>query len=327
MYLLSALAVSFLCSILEAVLLSTPVSFIKMKEKEGTAAATLFKRLKTNIDRPISAILSLNTVAHTVGAAGVGAQAVKVFGEAYFGIISAILTVLILVLSEILPKTIGARYWRSLAMASARVIRSLIYITYPLVVLSDFITRLFSSGNEEAAVSREEVAAMVTVGMEEGVIGAKENKVIQNLFRLGNIRVCEIMTPRAAVITASASLSLYGFYLDEKYSFHSRIPLYRHGRQECITGYILRKTVLERLAEDNFDTPLGSIARPALSFADDASVWSVWEAMLKAHEHIAILTDKQEKFTGIVTMEDIIETLLGFEIMDEKDAERDRAPS
>ena len=164
LYLLLALSVSFLCSVLEAVLLSTPMPFITMKGQEGSKNAPLMMRLKQDIDKPISAILSLNTIAHTVGSAGVGAEAVKVFGEAYFGIISAILTVLILVISEIIPKTIGSYYWRQLAMPSAPVIRGMIVISYPLVWLSELITKLVSRNKHPLSVSREEVSAMVNVG-------------------------------------------------------------------------------------------------------------------------------------------------------------------
>ena len=179
LYLFMALGISFTCSVLEAVLLSTPMSFITMKEQEGGGkSALLLKKYKQNIDKPISAILSLNTIAHTVGAAGVGAEAVKVFGQEYFGIISAILTVLILVLSEIIPKIVGATYWRSLAIAAARVVRVLIFITYPLVVLSDLIMHAVARRNkDQASVSREEVSAMVNVGAEEGVFKSRENRI------------------------------------------------------------------------------------------------------------------------------------------------------
>ena len=178
-YLIGALAISFMCSILEAVLLSTPMSFITMKEEQGVKTAARLKEFKSNVDRPVAAILSLNTIAHTIGAAGVGAEAVKIWGQEAFGIISAILTLLILVLSEIIPKTVGASYWRSLAMPTTKIIQWLIYITYPLVLLSELITKAFSP-KEQPTISREEVSAMVTVGTEEGVFEAEENKMIQS---------------------------------------------------------------------------------------------------------------------------------------------------
>ena len=317
LYLTIALALSFLCSILEAVLLSTPMSYISTKEKTHGKSAILLKKFKQDIDRPIAAILSLNTIAHTVGAAGVGAEAVKIFGEAYFGVISAILTILILVLSEIIPKTIGACYWRSLALPSARIINFLIIICYPLVWLSELITRLFSSGKQELSVSREEVSAMISIGVEEGVFQMKENKMIQNLIRLDNI-----MTPRTVVATAPESMSLKEFYQDGKYKFYSRIPIYNDS-EDYITGYVLRQTVLEKLAEDRFDMCLKDVARPILSFPENSPVSTVWEQMLERKKHMSSLSDEYGCFWGIVTMEDIIETALGFEIVDEKDSVTD----
>ncbi|MFI3262232.1 MAG: DUF21 domain-containing protein [Rikenellaceae bacterium] len=170
LYLAIALSISFLCSFLEAILLSTPASFIAMKEGQGAKEATLLKDYKTNIDRPISAILSLNTIAHTIGAAGVGAQAVKVFGEEHFGLISAILTVLILILSEIIPKTIGATYWRTLSLPATKMIRAMIFICYPLVRLSELLTDTIENKDKDNFISRDEVIAMIDTGLKEGVI-------------------------------------------------------------------------------------------------------------------------------------------------------------
>lgn len=322
LYLTAALAISFLCSILEAVLLSAPMSFIAMKQREGAKYASLLMRQKQDIDKPISAILSLNTIAHTVGAAGVGAEAVKVFGEAYFGLISAILTILILVLSEIIPKTVGACYWRQLAMWAAPVIRVMIIICYPLVLLSELITRLFSSKKQPLSVSREEVSAMVSVGTKEGVFQAREDKIIQNLFRLGSVRARDIMTPRTVAVTASERQSLKEFYANRLYRIYSRIPVYADN-PDFITGYVLKQNVLEELADDRFDVHLADIRRPVLSFAEDETVSAIWEEMLKRKEHIAQIHDEYGCFQGIVTMEDVIETLLGLEIVDETDTVAD----
>ena len=187
LYFTGALALSFLCSVLEAVLLSTPMSFISMKENQGNKTASLMKRYKNNVDRPVGAILSLNTIAHTIGSAGVGAESIKLFGEEYFGVISAILTLLILVLSEIIPKTIGASYWRSLAMPSTKIIRVLIFITYPLVLLSELITKVFTPKEHQASVSREEVSAMVDVGTTEGIFCESESKIIKSCIRLASV--------------------------------------------------------------------------------------------------------------------------------------------
>lgn len=322
LYLFGALSISFLCSILEAVLLSTPMSFISMKETQGAKSASLLKEYKTNIDRPVAAILSLNTVAHTIGAAGVGSESVKIFGQEYFGIISAILTLLILVLSEIIPKTIGAAYWRTLALPSTKIIRFLIVITYPLVLLSELVTSVFTPKQQALSVSREEVSAMVSVGVEEGIFQTKENKVIQNFIKLVNVTAEEIMTPNVVVASANESMNLRDFYADKDFTAYSRIPVYRQSK-DYITGYILRAAVLEKLAEDSFDTELSAIIRPILSFTEKESVSVIWEKMLEKKEHISIITDEYGCLRGIVTMEDVIETMLGVEIVDESDTATD----
>lgn len=316
-YLIGALAISFMCSILEAVLLSTPMSFITMKEEQGVKTAARLKEFKSNVDRPVAAILSLNTIAHTIGAAGVGAEAVKIWGQEAFGIISTILTLLILVLSEIIPKTVGASYWRSLAMPTTKIIQWLIYITYPLVLLSELITKVFSP-KEQPTISREEVSAMVTVGTEEGVFEAEENKMIQSFIKIVNVTAKEIMTPNLVVEAAQQDATLREFYNNRKEWDYSRIPIYNDNR-DYITGYVLRATVLERLAEDKFNITLKEIKRPILTFMENEAVSNIWEKMLEKKEHISVITDEYGCMRGLVTMEDVIETMLGVEIIDEND--------
>lgn len=317
LYFLGALSLSFMCSVLEAVLLSTPMSYISMKEKQGNATASLMKRYKENIDRPVGAILSLNTIAHTIGSAGVGAESIKVFGEEYFGIISAILTLLILVLSEIIPKTIGATYWRSLAMLSTKVIRVMIVVTYPLVLLSELITRLFTSRSHQASVSREEVSAMVDMGKEEGVFKESEGKIIKSCIRLSSVKAKEIMTPSIVVEAVNQELTFKEFYDIQEWKF-SRIPIFETDK-ERITGYILKDMVLKELSDYRIDGRLSDIARSILSFREEDSVYNLWEKMLEKREHISIVTDEDGRMKGVVTMEDIIETMTGVEIVDEDD--------
>lgn len=317
LYFLGALSLSFMCSVLEAVLLSTPMSYISMKEKQGNATASLMKRYKNNIDRPVGAILSLNTIAHTIGSAGVGAESIKVFGEEYFGIISAILTLLILVLSEIIPKTIGATYWRSLAMLSTKVIRAMIVVTYPLVLLSELITRLFAPRSHQVSVSREEVSAMVDMGKDEGVFKESESKIIKSCIRLSSVKAKEIMTPSIVVEAVNQELTFKEFYDIQEWRF-SRIPIFEADK-EYITGYILKDMVLKELSEDRLDGRLSEIARPILSFREEDSVYNLWEKMLERREHISIVTDENGRMKGVITMEDIIETMTGVEIVDEDD--------
>lgn len=317
-YLLLALLVSFLCSIMEAVLLSTPQSFLIAKHEKGYGWAKSFVDLKTNIDKPLSAILSLNTVAHTVGAAGVGAQAVKIFGEASFGIVSAILTILILVITEIIPKTIGAIYWRNLAKISSRIIHVMIIITYPLVVMSAVITKLISKNRQEQTTSREEIAALANIGADEGIFSNKEHKIIQNLLRLKNVKVTEIMTPRVVVASADENLPLEEFLRNKDFLKFSRIPIYSEN-DENITGYVIRQTVFEKLAEDQHELKLKDIKRDIVIVPNSIVLYALWGKLLEKKEHIALIVDEYGGLDGIVTMEDIIETLLGLEIIDEKD--------
>ena len=317
-YLLLALFVSFLCSIMESVLLSTPQSFLIVKQEEEHKWAKSFIDLKLNIDKPLSAILSLNTVAHTVGAAGVGAQAVKVFGEASFGIVSAVLTILILVFTEIIPKTIGARYWRNLTRFSYFTIKVMIFLTYPLVLMSAKITRLFSNNSEEQTTSREEIAALASIGANEGLFTDKENLIIQNILRLKIVKVNEIMTPRVVVAVADENLPLQDFLKNKDYLKFSRIPVYS-GNDENITGYVIRQEVFENLAEDKHKLKLKDIKRNILVVPYSMVLFSLWEKLLEKKEHIALIVDEYGGLDGIVTMEDIIETLLGLEIVDEKD--------
>ena len=322
LYLFGALAVSFLCSVLEAVLLSTPVSFISMKESQGVKTASLMMKYKTNVDRPVAAILTLNTVAHTIGAAGVGSESVKVFGEAYFGIISAILTLLILVLSEIIPKTIGAFYWRSLAMPSTKIIKVMIIVTYPLVWLSELLTRCFSPKIQPLTVSREEVAAIVNVGTDEGVIDVVENKAIQNFLKLAGVCAKDIMTPFVVVSSVAKSTTMKEFYDNKSLVPYSRVPVF-DSQREFIVGYVRRCTVLEMLSKDRFTMPVSEIVRPILSFPEEEKVSEIWQKMLERKEHISVITDEYGCMRGIVTMEDVIETMLGVEIVDECDTIED----
>lgn len=317
-YLFLALFVSFLCSIMESVLLSTPQSFLIVKQNKGNEWAKSYMELKENIDKPLSAILSLNTVAHTIGAAGVGAQAVKVFGEASFAIASAILTVLILVITEIIPKTIGAMYWRKLSKFSYFTIKAMTVITFPLVLMSAFITRIISRKDDQPSTSREEIAALASIGTDEGLFSEKENKIIQNLLKLKNVKASEIMTPRVVVAVADENMQLQDFLTNKDYLSYSRIPIYSEN-DENITGYVLRQQILESLAEDNHELTLQEFKREILTFPETEVLFLLWERLLEKKEHIALIVDQYGGLAGIVTMEDVIETLLGLEIVDEND--------
>ncbi|MCM1042053.1 MAG: CNNM domain-containing protein [Bacteroides sp.] len=349
LYLLLALCVSFVCSVLEAVLLSTPLSYIEVIKgrvrmaaaKDGITrplhrklhSALIFVNIKENIDRSLSSILSLNTVAHTIGAAGVGAQSAKIFGNAYVGITSVILTFVILVFSEIFPKSLGTRYWRGLCLPSGRIIRVLVWICYPLVILSEGISWLVTRGKKDPGVSREEVSALVNIGSKEGIFTQEEIHGLRSMLDLRNLRVRDIMTPRMVAVTACEEMTLGEFYREKNYLKFSRIPVYEEENPDKITGFVLLKHVFEQLAADRFDLKLKSIKRPIFVAVESQKLLSLWNRMQqipneedgeqrsgrKKREQIAMVVDEYGSFVGIVTVEDMVETMLGMEIVDEKD--------
>ena len=322
LYLFLALVVSFICSISEAVILSVSKAFIDTKVNEGKRGAKLLDQLKSDIDRPLAAILSVNTVAHTIGAAGVGAQAVAVFGEVYFGIISAVLTLLILIFSEIIPKTIGAMFWRELSIPSARVINGMIYVSYPLVVLSEYITKLIARKREISTLSREEITALANLGTAEGVLEKSESKIISNLISLRKIKVKNVMTPRTVAMIAPEDITIKDYISNKKYLQFSRIPVYSES-PDHITGYILNSEALENFASQKGSLLLKDIRRKIIFIYENVPIPKLFEELLKEREHIAAVANEHGGIEGIVTMEDIIESLLGLEIMDEKDIEVD----
>lgn len=321
-FLFGAMAISFLCSVLEAVLMSTPISYITLREEEGYKPAVKMKSYKQDSSRPIAAILSLNTIANTIGAAGVGRQATIVFGSEWFGLVSAITTVLILVFSEIVPKTIGTTCWRQLMGFTTSVIRCLIVIMFPCVWLIEKLQRLITPKSAEAAISRDEVSAMANVAEEAGDLEEDENEIIQNVINMDEIVASDVMTPRVVAAIAPESMSVKAFFRDKRYRNHSRIPVFADN-DEYITGYILRMDALQLVAEDKFDTTLGNIKRPVASFSQDTTLDVIWDEMLTKDEQISIVIDEYGSFQGILSLEDVIETIVGSEIVDERDSVRD----
>lgn len=318
-FLFGSMAISFLCSVLESVLMSTSISYINLREEEGYRPASLMARYKDDTGRPLAAILSLNTIANTIGAAGVGMQATEVFGSKWFGLVSACVTLLILIFGEIIPKVIGTTYWRELMGFTARTIHALIYILYPFVLLVELITRMFPDNEDEPSVSREEVLSMVNVGEEEGVVDEDENKIFSNLMRLDSIHAYDVMTPRVVAKTAPENMTLRAYYDNDEYDHFSRIPLYKPEAPEYITGYVLRNDALEDLTEDHFRKTLGSIKRSLPAFDQDLTLGTIFDSMLKQKSQIAQIIDEYGMFVGILTLEDIIETIFGLEIIDESD--------
>lgn len=298
------------------------MSFIQTKKLEGSKSAVVLSKLKSNIDKPLSAILTINTIAHTIGAAGVGAQAVKVFGETYFGLISAILTLLILFLSEIIPKTIGARHWRLMALPSAHILQIMIYISYPLVIVSQWFTKLIAGKKKPKTVSREELSAMAYIGLQEGVFEESEKTVIDNMLRLRATKVRKIMTPRTVIVTEPEDITIAEFYKNKKNQSFSRIPVFS-GNTDTITGYVLKNDVFDKMAKDEFDIQLKEIKRNIMVAYEHLNVYQLFEQLIDKKEHIALIVDEYGGVEGIATLEDIFETMLGLEITDETDSQAD----
>ena len=322
LYVALAIGVSFLCSVMEAVLLSVTPSYVAALEREGSTVGKRLHQFKENVDRPLAAILSLNTIAHTVGAAGVGAQAAVVFGEAYTGIVAGVLTLLILVLSEIIPKTLGAVYWRTLTPALVRLLTATIIVMWPLVKLSQGLTYLLSQDEDEAAFSREEFTAMAELGEEEGVFEEKESRILRNLFRFNSLRVKDVMTPRTVIFQMPERRTI-GDVVEEHDEFRfSRIPVYDDDPDD-ITGYVLKDEMLLRAAQEEFDVSLSEISRDILVVHETLALPDLLERLLDRLEHIALVVDEYGGVAGVVTMEDVVETLLGLEIVDEADSVED----
>ncbi|MFO7838993.1 MAG: CNNM domain-containing protein [Desulfosalsimonadaceae bacterium] len=317
-YLFLALGVSFLCSIMESVLLSVTPSFAAAYEENSPRVGARLRSLKTDIDRPLAAILSLNTIAHTIGAAGVGAQAMVVFGSAYVGVTSAVLTFLILVLSEIIPKTLGALYWRKLILPTVFMARFLILLLYPFVAMSQLITRGLSRDEKINAISREEISALADMGLQEGLFAQKESMILKNLMRFGSLKVKDVMTPRPVMFILPEQMQVGEVFTQYRDLRVSRIPLQGQG-QPSIRCYILKNDLLLALARGENEKPLVELGRKILVVPEMVSLLHLFEQLLDRREHIALVVEEYGSAAGVATMEDVLETLLGFEIIDETD--------
>jgi len=319
-YLFTALGLSFLCSLLESVFLSITPGFIGAYEKKAPVTGRLMRRLKKDIDRPLAAILSLNTMAHTVGAAGVGAQSMVVFGSEYVAITSAVLTFLILIFTEIIPKTFGALYWRDLAPFTVRTVRLMILLLYPLVFMCLALTRLISKNKTQRGFSREEFLAIADIGFQEGKFREEESRIIKNLFLLRKLSADDIMTPRTVMFTLPASMTV-GEAIKIPDTKFSRIPIYQ-DHSDDIVGFVLRGDIYLEASRGNQDKPLIALRRDLPAVPETVSLTQIFELFLKRQQALLVV-DEHGGVAGIVTMEDIIETLLGIEIMDETDTVAD----
>jgi len=320
---------SFMCSIWEAVLLSVTPSYIKLKENNSPATGKLLSDLKKDIDKPLSAILTLNTIAHTVGAIGVGAQAGKLFGGedvellgigiSVESIIATLMTLAILFLSEIIPKTIGANKWRELAPITARSLNFLLIILKPFVWVSNQITRLLKKDKSKSVFGKQDFAAMAEVVNESGAITKGDVELIRNLMQYDRLTAEDVMTPRPVMVMAEESQTLQEFYDQHKNLVFSRIPLYK-GSKDAANGVLLKNELLKALLEGKGEEPLSSLKREVPVIPKDMTLRKVFETLNDKRGHLAVVADQYGAITGLVTLEDVIETLFGLEIMDETDS-------
>jgi len=319
LYLALAIGVSFLCSMLEAALLSVPRSYITLMVEQGHRAGRKLQQMKRDIDRPLAAILTLNTIAHTVGAAGVGAQSAVVFGDAWVGATSAVLTLLILVFSEIIPKRLGAVYAKPLAGFSTWMTELLIIVLLPIVWSLEGVNRLVGGRHEQTRLSRGELHSMAELGRAEGAISPGEAHVIRNLLALREIEIRRIMTPRNVVFALDQDLTVGGAVSPNRTLRFARIPIHA-GDPDRITGFVTRYDIYQAHSRGQQEAALKELARPIRPVPEHASVADAIEQFLEHHEQLFQVVDEYGGTAGIVTLEDAMETLLGVEIVDETDA-------
>jgi len=320
-YLIVAIGVSFLCSILEAVLLSVSPAFVAQKLAAKVRGAETLAKVKDKLDQSISSILILNTFAHTMGAAGVGAQAIRIFGEQKETLIAFLLTLAILYFSEIIPKTLGATFWRTLALPCAYIISFLVKLVYPLVWLSSLLTRLFSSKDKEV-VTREELLMVAALSHKEGALDNQESQLLENILQLRNTKTVDILTPRTVVHALAKEVTITDAISSEKTANFTRIPVYDDSIDN-ICGVILKAHLYEGERQGKGSDSLESIVNPIGRVSENLPVLNLLDLFIKRHEHIFVVEDHFGQTAGVVTLEDAIETFLGREIVDESDQVED----
>lgn len=319
-YLFIALAVSFLCSLLEATLLSIPRSYIAVLIEQGSHAGERLRRMKDDVDRPLAAILTLNTFAHTLGATGVGAEAALLWGDAWIGVISFVLTLIILIFSEIIPKTIGAVHAKRLAPFASSTIQVITVLFWPFVSACDWVSKLLSRRNQYVArISRDEVRSLARLALEEGAIDEMEAQLIRNLIALREITIRQVMTPRTVVYSLRADQTVQEALRDGPPRF-ARIPIVDQSLDDT-KGFVHRYQLFA--ASDPARTTVGSLARPLHAVPSLANLLVVLQEFLRRKEQLFLVVDEYGGALGIVTLEDLLETLTGFEIVDETDSVED----
>lgn len=319
LYFLLALVISFICSLLEAVILSISFNHISIMKKHGSKVAEILEKQKKNINRPLAAILTLNTIANTVGAAGVGAETLKIYGNEWVAIASGILTLSILIFSEIIPKTLGAVYFKKLTGFTAYTVRILTFVTLPFVYLSEGFSKLFKSKGDHLSVTREEMIAMAERGEDEGTLKEQESDVIENLLRLKDVTAEAVLTPRSVVFALQKDETVKDVI--DKYTpiAFSRIPIY-NDTLDNVVGFVHRYDLIQKQADDDFESRMEEIMEPISTVIETTPIATILDEFIKRHQQIFMVEDEFGTIVGLITLEDAIETLLGVEIVDEHDS-------
>lgn len=324
LFFLISIVASFLCSVLEAVLLSITPAFAERQQKDNPEVGAALTDFRQNIDKPLAAILTLNTIAHTVGAIGVGSQAVKIWGASIMSslVVPVVMTLAILILSEIIPKTLGANFWQELASFTVRTLKIIIFLLAPLVAVSQMITGFLKKDKNKSVLSRADFTAMAELGAREGLLDERESSLMRNLMRFRSVRAKDVMTPRPVVIAGQENQTLADFHATHPNLHFSRIPLYENSIDH-VAGYFMRDDLLSALVDDKNTQTLGSLRRELTTVAEDFPIPDLFEHFTEQRTHIVMVADEFGGTAGIVTMEDVIETLLGLEIVDEVDGTED----
>ena len=319
LYVIIAVGFSFLCSVAEAVLLSVNNPYIALLEQDDKPSGKVLRELKDDINKPLAVILSLNTIAHTVGAAGVGAQAAALFGSVYVGVVSAVLTLVILIFSEIIPKALGANYWRQLAPLTGFCLKYLIKILYPFVWMSETLMKILPFKPTLHGFNRQEFAAMAVQGEQEGKLEAQELNVLKNLLLLRDMQVKHVMTPRSVVSSFAETKTIDDFLGRHTEKHFSRIPLTEEDNPDVVTGFVLLTGMLLEQAKGHGAYPLHKLRRDLPALIDGVSLSRALEILLENNTPIMLVVDEYGVMQGIMTLEDLLETLIGHEIVDESD--------
>jgi len=318
-YVSLALSVSFLCSLLEASLLSVPIGYVNALVEKGARGAKLMQLHKMRPDRPLAAILSSNTVAHTIGAAGVGAQVTSIWGDRWLGLASGVLTIVILLLTEIVPKTLGTINAHRLVGFTAPAIQAMIYVLFPLVIAAELVGRLVAGRDRGLTITRDEVAALADLGKEGGALSPGEARTIRNLLGLRTIRVSDIMTPRSVVEAVDADTSVGEFAASEHEALFARMPVVEGRDMDDVIGVIHRSQILDAMRDERLDESFRTMARPLGAVPSSAPVSKALDRLLAGSEHMLLVVDEYGGSDGVLTLEDVLETILGVEIVDETD--------